>query len=283
MAVRELESKHYTIEEILTYLDCSLCHHIKYNLRMEPPAGLISSKKNILFKESIHESILAYYTEIQNKKDPDLQYLYEKFYTTWLRKNDKMEESSILTRDVNQSGLRGQNEREKYVNNGYKMMKNFYTFNNQISHSIVTFNYNYQLNIGGSFIDGKIPLIREIKPDKKRYLQLVFFSQNQKNLSETEIKGNFAYMMHSFAFQQLFKLVPDSIIVYNIKRDEVTEIHYERNDFKRLLNILQSFFMMIDKVVPCPTTSVHTYATDYKDLCDTYNYDLNPLPKKFMK
>ena len=269
--------KHYTVDEILTYLDCSLCHHIKYNLKLKPPEEILTSQKNIFFKESIHLAVAYYYQQLQQENVPELKSLYNKFYKAWLHKTDTKEDASILTRDLENSGHIDRRNESNYITKGYKWLQQFYQYNSQIEQSIIASNYSYELVFGDSIIDGEIPLIREVDVNGRKEIQLVLFSLSQKNLNQQSIKNNFTNMLHAFAFQQLLKIHPDRIVSYQFNKSEETTVSFSTNDYKRLLNILESFFQSVDNVKPYPTTSVHTYSTLYKNLCDNYNYIVNPL------
>ena len=269
--------KHYTVDEILTYLDCSLCHHIKYKLKLKPPEEILTSQKNIFFKESIHLAVAYYYQQLQEGNIPELKTLYNKFYKAWLHKTDTKEDASILTRDLVNSGHIDRRNESNYITKGYKWLQQFYQYNSQIEQSIIASNYSYELVFGDSIIDGEIPLIREVDVNGRKEIQLVLFSLSQKNLNQQSIKNNFTNMLHAFAFQQLLKIHPDRIVSYQFNKSEETTVSFSTNDYKRLLNILESFFQSIDNVTPYPTTSVHTYSTLYKNLCDNYNYIVNPL------
>lgn len=271
------EIKHYTVDEILTYLDCSLCHHIKYKLKLKPPEEILTSQKNIFFKESIHLAVAYYYQQLQQDNVPELKSLYNKFYKAWLYKTDTKEDASILTRDLENSGHIDRRNESNYITKGYKWLQQFYQYNNGIEQSIIASNYSYELVFGDSIIDGEIPLIREVEVKGRKEIQLVLFSLSQKNLNQQSIKNNFTNMLHAFAFQQLLKIHPDRIVSYQFNKSEETNVSFSTNDYKRLLNILESFFESVDNIKPYPTTSVHTYSTLYKNLCDNYNYTINPL------
>lgn len=272
--------KHYTIKEILTYLDCSLCHHIEYNLKLLPPASHLSTNKNVLFKEALFETVAYYYRGHSEQNPPGLKNLYNKFYQLWSTKNGTENNISILTRDLDEANHYNRQKESTYVKNGYSLLKNFFDYNNNMKQSIIASNHNYEIAIGNAIIDGKIPLIREVEINKQREVQLVNFSTNKRYVKINEEKLNFHYLMNAFAFQQTLKITPDRILVYNLGRNSETEITYEKNDYLRLFNIIESFLQSIDTVKPYPTTSVHTYTTRYKELCDNYNYILNPIKLK---
>lgn len=271
------EIRKYDIEEILTYLDCSMCHHLKYNLRLTPPATAFSTQKNVYFKESINEAIAYYYRNHSEKKPLQIKQLYNKFHQSWVSKNDTQDEVSILTRSLDDAGYHERKKENKYIHSGYQMLQKFFGYNNRIKQSVLAFNESYNLPVGDTLIEGTIPLIREVEVAGRREIHLVNFSTSKKSIKTLEIKNNFSYMLHAFAFQQMLNINPDKIIVYNLHKDEETPIYYTRSDYKRLFNILESFSQMIGNVKPYPTVNIHTYSTLYKDLCDNYNYDINPL------
>ena len=271
------EIRKYDIEEILTYLDCSMCHHLKYNLKVIPPATAFMKQKNTYFKEAIQESIAFYYRNHSEKKPLLIKQLYNKFHQSWVAKNGTEEEVSILTRKLDDAGHIQREKESKYILSGYEMLQKFFIYNNEMKQSVLAFNESYELAVGNILIEGAIPLIREVEIEGRREIHLVNFSTSKKNFKALEIKNNFSYMLHAFAFQQMLKINPDKVIVYNLHKNEETYIHYSRNDYKRLFNVLESFSQMVGKVKPFPTVNVHTYSTLYKDLCDNYNYDINPL------
>lgn len=271
------EIKHYTIEEILTYLDCSLCHHIQYNLKITPPAKAISSQRNIFFKESIHNTIAYYYRNHKEGKPPDLKYLYSKFLKTWTSKNGNQEEISILTRPLADAGHHNRKEEATYIKRGYDFIQKFFHYNNTTKQSVLAYNYYYELPLKDIIIEGEIPLIREVELAGRRELQLVIFSTSQRVAKQEEVKANFKNMIHAFAFQQILNIQADRIVVYYMAKDTEVDVFYSRNDFQRLFNTLESFLAMVNHVKPFPTTSVHTYSTLYKELCDNYNYEINPI------
>lgn len=268
--------KHYTIEEILKYLNCSLCHHLEYNLKVIPTKKALHNNKNNYYKEALSETVAYYYRGHTDKKPPSLHQLYNKFYQLWMAKNGTENENSIFTRSFENAGHLNREAESKYVQSGYESIKNFFNYNNNTKQSVLAYNYTYEIPIKDAVITGVIPLIREVEIGSRREVQLVVFSSSRKKPNLEHIKINLDYILQSFAFNHTLRVVPDKFIVYYLARDEEVEVYYNTNDYKRLFATIEGFVDMVNVVKPFPTAGVHTYSSLYKDVCDSYDFNLTP-------
>ena len=264
----------YTIHQILDYMDCSLCYHLKNVKKLEPPAGTLVEDKNILYQECIQEAIRYYYLEHQQGKPPALKAVYDKFYSLWMDKTDTRERNSIFTRTLEEGGKHGREERSRYVTKGYETLQKFYAQNARKKQAILAVNHLYEIILDDISLVGEFELIREVmgKQSKRREIEIVTFQTTTRKADDDMLKRDLTLTAMHYAFYETFQTMPDNFILNYINREEELFITRDANEYKRMFSILTGFVQSVNTVDPFPRPGAHRRFSPYKEYCDNYRF-----------
>ena len=263
----------YTIEQVLEYMDCSLCYHLKYHEKRIPPAGDWSSSKNFIYKDCMKETITYYYTGHMEKNPPTLKQLYDKFYSRWLERTGGIEENSILTRKLENARKDKRNELSSYVTKGYEAIRSFYETNASLKQAVLAVNHPYEIVFDNAIISGEFPIIREVVVKNKRKIELIDFSFSTRKPDESILQKNMSYSMMALAYRDVFQSDPDEFQVYFPARKESISLYRTANDYKRLFSIIEAFLRSVNRIDPFPRPGGHLGFSPYKELCDNYQFN----------
>lgn len=268
------QRKTYTINQIMDYMDCSLCYHLKYIKGYAPSDTFLADNKNVAYQEAVIETIRYYYLEHQNKKPPALKSLYDKFYTLWLDKTGTTDRGSILTRKIEDSGRHAREERSKYIQKGYDTLRKFYGQNAKIRQAVLAVQHPYHIQMKQMSVSGEFDLVREVMNEKtrEREIELVSFQLSTRKPDESRIKHDLNLSAMAFGFEQTFETRPDRFILSYINRGQDVPIYRGTSEYNRMFAILDGFQQSVERVTPFPRPGAHRVASPYKELCDNYQY-----------
>ena len=265
--------KEYTIKQILDYMECPLCYHLKYVKRLPPSKDALIDDKNILYQECIQESIRYYYLEHQQGKPPTLKEMYNKFYSLWMDKTGTRDRNTIFTRSIEDSGKHGREERSRYITKGYETIQKFYGENAKKKQAVLAVNHPYTIQLDQSAVVGEFDLIREVMnpKTKRREIEIVNFQTTTRKPDESILQTDLSLTGMAFAFEQMFQTTPDRFIVDFINRKEQVELHHYATDYKRMFSIIQGFILSVDNP-PYPRPGAHRVHSPYKLYCDQFTF-----------
>lgn len=268
-----VQRKEYSMEQIMDYMDCSLCYHLKYIKKLEPPKDILTDNKSIIYKECVTEAMRYYYLEHQLGKPPTLKAVYDKFYSLWLDKTNTRQQNSIMTRSEKDSGKHEREKNSRYVTMGYETLKKFYGQNANKKQAILAVNHPYQIVLDDMTLVGHFDLIREVlTKDKRREIEVVSFQLSNRKPEEDTIKRDISLTAMEYAFRQMFQTPPDSFLLNYVNRQEEIRIFRDVEDYKRLFSILKGFIASVDTVPPFPRPGAHRIYSPYKEYCDHYRF-----------
>lgn len=262
------------MEQILDYMDCSLCYHLKYVQNISVPENVLTDNKNLIYQECVRETISYYYLEHQQGKPPALKAVYDKFYSLWMDKTNTRERNSIFTRELEEAGKHGREERSRYVTKGYEALKKFYGQNAKKKQAILAVNHPYEIVLDDITIAGQFDLIREVigAKTKRREIEIVSFQFSTRKPDDDTLNRDLSLTAMDYAFRQMFQAAPDAFILNYINRSEELTIYRELNEYKRMFAIFEGFVASVDSVPPFPRPGAHKFYTPYKEICDNYRF-----------
>lgn len=271
---KKQQPKHYTIKQILDYMDCSLCYHLKYEKKLPPPEGALVEDKNILYQECIKEAISFYYSEHMQGRPPTLKAVYDKYYALWMEKTGTTERNSIFTRTFEESSKHGREERSRYITKGYETLQRFYKANAKKKQSVLAVNFPYEINLGSVIIAGEFELIREVigEESKRREIEIVSFQTSTRKPDDGVLAHDLTLSTMAYAFMQTFKVAPDKFLLHYINREEFVSVERDGAEFRRMMAVLDGFVQSVDTIKPYPRPGAHRLFSPYKRYCDTYTY-----------
>ena len=268
-----IQRKRYSMEQLMDYMDCSLCYHLKHEKKLPAPQSSLTDNKNVIYKECVEESIRFYYLEHQQSKPPTLKSMYDKFYSLWMDKTGTRDRNSILTRQLEEAGKHGREERSRYITKGYETIKKFYGQNAKKKQAILAVNHPYEIILDDMILVGKFDLIREVMgKDKRREIELVSFQLSTRKPEEDTLNRDISLTAMEYAFRQMFETAPDKFLLNYINREEDVRIFRDLNDYKRLFATLEGFTKSVSTVPPFPRPGAHRIYSPYKEYCDNYRF-----------
>ena len=273
-AKKKMQRKTYTVEQILDYMDCSLCYHLKYEKKVELPKETFVQNKNLIYKECLEETMYFYYLQHQLGQPPTLKKVYDKFYTLWMERTDTLDKNSILTRPLEEAGKDARAERSKFVTKGYESLKHFYAENAKKKQAVLAVNHPFEIVLEGAIITGSFDLIREVmgKESKRREIEVVSFQTSKRKPDEETLKHDFALTVMHYAFYEMFKTQPDNFVLAYVNRNEEILIMRGMEEYKRMIAIIESFIYSVENIRPYPRPGAHLVYSPYKTHCDNYIY-----------
>lgn len=262
------------MEQILDYMDCSLCYNLKYVQNIPVPENVLTDNKNLIYQECVRETISYYYLEHQQGKPPALKAVYDKFYSLWMDKTNTRDRNSIFTRELEEAGKHGREERSRYVTKGYETLKKFYGQNAKKKQAVLAVNHPYEIVLDDITIVGQFDLIREVigEKSKRREIEIVSFQLSTRKPDDDTLNRDLSLTAMDYAFRQMFQAAPDAFILNYINRSEELTIYRELNEYKRMFAIFEGFVASVDSVPPFPRPGAHKFYTPYKEFCDNYRF-----------
>lgn len=274
MAAKKKQRNTYTIEQILDYMDCSLCYHLKYDAKVSPSTETLLSNKNIIYQQCMNETIHFYYIQHQQGQPPTLKKVYDKFYGLWMEKTDTLEQNSIFTRSLEEASRHSREERNKFITKGYQGLKTFYAQNAKQKQAILAVNHPYEIVLDNAIITGSFDLVREVMgaESKRREIEIVSFQTTKRKPDEEIIKHDFALTVMHYAFYETFQTQPDNFIINYVNRNEEVKVTRDLNEYRRMLAIIESFVSSVESIRPYPRPGAHLLYSPYKSHCDNYQF-----------
>lgn len=269
---KQSKLKQYTIQEILDYMDCPLCHHLKYIKGLPPSQDYLMDNPNVHYQEAVLETMRYYYTLHQQEKPPTLKALFDKYYTLWLEKTGTEDDGSILTRKLEHSTKHEREKRSKYITQGYDTLRSFYDLNAQTPQAILAINHPYTIKLGEMTVTGYIDVIREVEGHKEntRNIEILSMQLSKRKPDRSAIQTDLKLIAMALAFEQMFQVRPDAFKLHYVNREEIEPFIPDTGQYTRLVAIIDAFGKSVDTVDPYPRPGAHRFGSPYKELCDNY-------------
>lgn len=258
------------ITEVFDYLLCPLKHDFKHAQGMEETDS--NAVQGIAYKESLHQTLYYYYTSLQSGRVPTLKQMYEKFSKLWHEKSDlKME--GVFVDDLAQSTRTARIRKEKYLHQGYELIRKFYKDNEKMEQFVIAVNHDYRIAIGDVVIKGKFELIRE-RVDKKRqtrFIEVVDFRTSLKKPEGFFLRNDLHATFMHYAFASTFKSKPDAFILEYLGAGE--KIHFARDerDYRRMMATLGAVTGGIEREEVYPRQGFHCKQCPFMDACERWD------------
>lgn len=262
-----------SIEEIFDYMQCPLKHHIKHTKGMKENTH--DGKQEIAFRKAFHQTVYYYYSHMQTEegRTPTLKQLYEKFSKLWYEMSD-LKFEGVMVDDLAQSTRAARVRREKYLNQGYAMLKNFYEENEGVEQYIIAVNHDYRISFGNIVVKGKFELIRERldKKTKNRFIEVVDFRTGKRKPEGFFMRNDLHATFMHYAFAVTFKNQPDYFLLdYPSTNDSVRFVR-NNNDYKRMLSVVKGVANGMNEGDIYPRQTFQCKQCPFKDVCDVWKF-----------
>ena len=273
-SLKQYIQRKYTVEQVLDYMECPLCYHLKHEKKIPLKEDFLADNKNIAYQEAMFETMRYFYIEHQKKKPPTYKNLCDRFYRSWLEKTDSLDTMSILTRKLKNATRDAREEQSRYIKEGYKGLENFYSYNSSGKQAVLAVNHPYTIRLKSIEIEGKFHLVREIyNPQSKlREIQLIVFHLGKQLHTEETLKTDLNLLSMGLGFKEIFGVHPDRFILYYPSKGESVEISHKMSDYKKAIHIFNAFRLSVENIPRYPRPGAHKTISPYKKYCDNYEF-----------
>lgn len=264
-------SNEMTIEEVFDYLVCPLKHHMKHERGMEETDA--NAVQGIAYKDALHQTLYYYYASLQQGRVPTLKQMYEKFAKLWHEKSDIPMEG-VFVEDLAQSTRLARIRKEKYLHQGYELIRKFYKENEKVEQFVIGVNHEYRIAIGDVVIKGHFELIRE-RVDKKRqsrFIEVVDFRTSLKKPEGFFLRNDLHATFMHYAFAATFKSKPDAFVLDYLGAGEAIEFTRNERDYKRMLATLSAVAGGIEREEKFPRQGFHCKQCPFRDECERWEF-----------
>lgn len=259
------------IEEVFDYLVCPLKHHMKHGKGLEETDT--NAVQATAYKEALHQTLYHYYSSLQQGRVPTLKQMYEKFAKLWHEKSDLPMEG-VFVDDLAQSTRMARIRKEKYLHQGYELIRKFYKENEKIEQFVIAVNHEYRIAVGDVVIKGHFELIRE-RVDKKaqsRFIEVVDFRTSLKKPEGFFLRNDLHATFMHYAFASTFKSKPDAFVLDYLGAGEAIEFTRDEKDYKRMMATLSAVAGGIARKETYPRQGFHCKQCPFKDACERWEF-----------
>jgi len=215
------------------------------------------------FHSAVRKSIMFYYYQILNGKQPTLEQLKQKFGSLFYK--DKTPEYILLhsTFDSNMNALTTQ---------GIKTLTSFYDRELNKKFVPIMVDQDVRIPIAGHYLVMTIDLVREMQYDKRNLIEVVTFINKQKNIDMFYANHSIPITAHSYAFRKLFGKVENRLIIQYMKNGKEFFTVRKDPELRRLEAIVRGITDTICNDRFYPVHNMQCRRCLYKDICNKYKF-----------
>lgn len=248
-----------SVDELLTYYQCSLKHHYQY--RAELP---YAPSEHTRFGEAMHRTIYSFFYHLMNG-----QQLGEK---DMRRKWESVGATMIDSEADNMFAVRDHPKHRSQANvRALDMIHHFYRYNAKNPGVPIVVDEGFRLPIAGVTLTGTFELIREIEDpaEQTRFVEIVDFKTNSQEPHWFQVKNDLRLTIMSMAFRHMFRSNEDRIKYHFLKsgRDIIT--YRTEQDFARVERIVRDVVAGIqnERILP-EQDPITCRACPFQEACD---------------
>lgn len=265
------EQKEVSIEEVFDYLQCPLRYHMKHERQVQ--AKTKDAVQGIAYKEAFHQTLFYYYNSMQQGRIPTLKQMYEKFAKLWHEKSE-LKIEGVLVEDLAQSTRDARIRKEKYLHNGYQLIRQFYNTERKKEQTPIAVNHPYRIAIGDIIVKGNFELVRERldKDSPTRFIEVVDFRTSLRKPEGFFLRHDLHATFMHYAFLSVFGKKPDYFVLDYVGASEEIIFQREQNDYRRMMAALKGAVNGIAREDIYPRQGFHCKQCPVQDVCDRWEF-----------
>ena len=217
------------IEEVITYSYCPMLYKYIYIDKKVDKKTTIQREFEYSFKKTVFgflascadndttfNSIKIIWGRIWIKKKKTIEYIYSD-PKSWRNTHNEFRKTGIST------------------------LKSFYDYFVLTSMFPILFNKKYNVNVGNITLTGRFDVICEI--DKQ--IKILSIKANSKKADYLVISKDMNVTAMSYAFNEIFNIKEDCILIFNSQKGNVTETTRDEKEYTQLKNTVTSVYKCI--------------------------------------
>jgi hypothetical protein len=215
------------------------------------------------YDDSIHKTIMFFYYQLLNGKNPSLEQIRQKFGSIFY-KGMSVEDilaSSTLDNNMNAMNLQAMKALEVFYNKEAK--KKFVP---------IAVDMDAKVAIGDQCLIANIELVREIKIDDKTIVEIVYFTTTTRAAEPFSVNHNLELTAGAYAFRKLFNATENRLILQYMKSGK----EYITARKQPELNKLEAIVLNVGKSIEAerfhPVLNTRCNYCPYRDICDKYKF-----------
>lgn len=240
-------------DEILEYARCPIIYLIRRVY------GIEEENLKDEFSEAVKKTIQHFYFQLMSNKVLDFESLLRKWDSIWFK--------GVDANDI----IYGQEpEKAKLGRDGAGMISGFYDDNAHAPGIPLAVAYDYEVPVAGHVITGTIDLVREVEENRKRTVEIVYFSTSGYKPVDWEIRNNLHTTMQAYAFRKEFQVKEQRLSYYSLKQRERFEAYRTDDQISRLESFVDIICTSIESNFFYPRPTVLCKYCSVKNFCEQW-------------
>jgi CRISPR/Cas system-associated exonuclease Cas4 (RecB family) len=249
-----------TLQQIYDYNVCPMLYKFKYQMKLG-----IRSEPTLLerYDDSIHKTIMFYYYQILNGKQPSQEQVRQKFGSLFYKGMDIKDilNSSTIDRNMNAFNLQG-----------IKALDTFYEKEFKRSFTPIGVDMDIRVPVDDQYLVTTIDLVREIRYEEKPLVEIVNFTTTTKAADPFAVNHNIELTAGSYAFRKLFKATENRVIMTYMKSGKEYISVRKDPELKKFEAIVHGVGKAIEEDRFYPVLNTRCNYCPYRDVCDKYKF-----------
>lgn len=248
-----------TLEQIREFNICPMIYKFKYLMKIDRQQE--STERE--YHEAMRKSIMFFYYQVLNGKQPTLEQLRQKFGSLFYKGMSAQDIMAKSTMDSNLNALNLQ---------GVKTLTSFYERESRKKFVPIAVDMDVRVPIGDNFLLLTIDLIREMKYEERQLVEVVRFTNTQKKVDTFYVNHNVQLTAYSYAFRKLFQTSENRLIIQHMKSGKEFFTVRKDPEFRRLEAMTTGVCGAIQRNEFYPVHNHQCNSCAYRDVCDKYKF-----------
>lgn len=249
-----------TIQQIYDFNACPMLYKFKHEMKIDRPQPFSLDAE---FHGAIRKSIMYFYYQILNNREPTLDELIQKFGSIFYKDMTPRDILGYTTLNSNSNALALQ---------GVKTITAFYEREAKKKFVPIGVDMDVRVPVGDHYLMTTVDLIREMKYNERKLIEIVRFTNTNKNVDSFYVNHDLTLTAHSYAFRKLFQTTENRIIMQVMKSGKEHFTIRKESELNRLEAIVNGVCDSISKNRFYPVHNLRCNTCVYKDACNKYKF-----------
>jgi CRISPR/Cas system-associated exonuclease Cas4 (RecB family) len=215
------------------------------------------------YDDSIHKSLMFFYYQILNGKEPTLEQLRQKFGSIFYKDMSVEDILANSTLDQNMNAFNLQ---------GMKALETFYEKESNRKFVPIGVDMDVRVPIAGHYLLSNVHLIREMKYEEKSLVEVVHFTTTTRAADPFSVNHNLDLTTSAYAFRKLFNATENRLVMTYMKSGKEYFSIRKDSEMRKLEAIVGSIGKAIEEERFYPVLNTRCNYCPYKDICDKYKF-----------
>lgn len=249
-----------TLEQIHEFNICPMIYKFKYIMGIQREGFYPLEDK---YHESIRKTIMFYYYQILNGRQPTLEQLRQKFGSIFFKDKTPLDILGSSTFDSNYNALSAQ---------GVKTINAFYNRESAKQFVPIMVDQDVRVPVKDHHLIMTIDLVREMKYTERSLTEVVMFTNTKKNVDTFYVNHNINLTAHAYAFRKLFETKENRLVIQHMKSSKEFFTVRKDHELRRFEAIVDCVADAITRDKFYPVHNIQCNRCVYRDVCDKYKF-----------